>query len=156
MDPAALPHLDEHAVDVDAGRDAVWSALLTVLDRSFDGAVASAYARAVGCPDRTASGPRPLDVGSTVPGFRVTAARPGQELVLAGRHRFSTYALVFRLEDAGPGRPRLRAESRAVFPGPAGAAYRLLVLRTGAHVLGVRRLLEGVRRRAEAGSARKE
>ena len=156
MDAAALPHLDEHAVDVAADRDAVWRALLATLDRSFAGAVASAYARAVGCPDWTASGPRPLDVGSTLPGFRVAAARPGHELVLAGRHRFSTYTLVFRLDDAGAARSRLRAESRAAFPGVTGAAYRLLVLRTGAHVLGVRRLLDGVRRRAEAGSARKE
>jgi hypothetical protein len=43
----------------------------------------------------------------------------------------------------------LRAESRATFPGLAGAAYRLLVVRSGGHVVAVRRLLSAVRRRAE-------
>ena len=149
MDVAALPRLDEHGVDVAADPHAVWRALLSTLDRSFAGAVAVRYARAVGCREWTSSGPRPLDVGSTLPGFRVRAALPERELLLAGRHRFSTYALVFRIECAGAGRTRLRAESRAQFPGLTGAAYRLLVLGSGAHVLGVRRMLDGVRRRAE-------
>ncbi len=36
-----------------------------------------------------------------MPGFRVAAARPAEELALAGRHRFSDYALVFRLDPVG-------------------------------------------------------
>jgi hypothetical protein len=88
--------------------------------------------------------------GSTFPGFRVAAVVPGRELVLGGRHRFSSYALIFRLEPAGPGRSRLTAETRARFPGPAGGLYRLLVLGTGGHAVGVRRLLAAVRRRAES------
>jgi hypothetical protein len=75
----------------------------------------------------------------------VTRAVPERELVLEGSHHFSTYALIFRI-DGG----RLVAESRARFPGSRGALYRLAVLRSGAHVVAVRRLLASVRRAAEA------
>ena len=152
-DVAHLPYIDEHAVDVHCDPDNAWDSLLETLEAAFSGSAASAYARAVGCTDRTASGPRPLVAGSTIPGFRVVSADPGRELVLAGRHRFSTYALIFRLDRAGPGHSRLRAESRAAFPGITGAAYRLLVVGTGGHVLGVRRLLSGVARRCDRANA---
>jgi hypothetical protein len=145
MDITALPYVDEHATVVSAEADAVWCGIGHALDGSFT----PGYARLVGCADRTASGPRPLGEGSTVPGFRVAGAEPGRELVLVGRHRFSTYALVFRLEDAGPGRTRLRAETRARFPGPAGGLYRLLVIRTGGHAVLTGRLLTAIGRQAE-------
>jgi hypothetical protein len=58
--------------------------------------------------------------------------------------------LTFRVEAAGRDRTRLRAESRAVFPGVAGGIYRLLVIGTGGHIVAVRRLLASVKRRAEA------
>jgi hypothetical protein len=87
-------------------------------------------------------------VGSALPGFRVVAAVPGRELVLAGRHRFSSYALVFHLEPAGPGCSRLRAETRAAFPGLSGSLYRRLVIGTGGHAVGMRRLLSAVGRRS--------
>ena len=150
MQIPSLPYRDEHTTVVAAGADDVWRALGETLDRSFSRPGANRYARLVGCADRTASGPRPLAEGSTFPGFRVAAAVPGRELVLGGRHRFSSYALIFRLESAGPGRSRLTAETRATFPGPAGGLYRLLVLGTGGHAVGVRRLLAAVRRRAES------
>jgi hypothetical protein len=150
MQIPSLPYRDEHTTVVEAGADDVWRSLGETLDRSFSRPGANRYARLVGCADRTASGPRPLAEGSTFPGFRVAAAVPGRELVLGGRHRFSSYALVFRLEPAGPGRSRLTAETRATFPGPAGGLYRLLVLGTGGHAVGVRRLLAAVRRRAES------
>jgi len=150
MQIPSLPYRDEHTTVVAAGADDVWRSLGVTLDRSFSRPGANRYARLVGCADRTASGPRPLAEGSTLPGFRVAAAVPGRELVLGGRHRFSSYALIFRLEPAGPGRSRLTAETRATFPGPAGGLYRLLVLGTGGHAVGVRRLLAAVRRRAES------
>lgn len=145
---ARLPRVDEHATTIDAGVDEVWRALLETLDAGFARAPASVYARLVGCRDHTSSGPRPLVEGSTLPGFRVVSARPGAELVLAGRHRFSSYALIFRLDDIGAHRSRLRAETRATFPGPGGAVYRLLVIGTGGHAVAVGRMLAKVQRRA--------
>ncbi|MCX5560329.1 hypothetical protein [Streptomyces sp. NBC_00038] len=149
MEIASLPYVDEHDTVVAAEADDVWRGLGETLERSFSRPGAARYARLVGSPDRTASGPRPLAEGSTFPGFRVSAALPGQELVLEGRHRFSTYALIFRLDHAGPGRTRLRAETRADFPGLAGGLYRRLVIGTGGHAGSVRRLLAAARRRSE-------
>lgn len=146
----SLPHLDEHETSICASVEQVWPALLESLDRAFCRPGAASYARLVGAADVAEAGPRPLAEGSTVPGFHVTVAAPPGELVLEGSHRFSTYALVFRLEQVAPGRTRLRAESRASFPGPHGRLYRALVIGTRGHVLGVRGLLAGVRRRAEA------
>jgi hypothetical protein len=152
----SLPYVDEHTTVVDADAEVVWGALGEVLDRSFGGGRAVAYARLVGCTDRTASGPRPLEEGSTIPGFRVASAVPGAELVLIGRHHFSTYALLFHLDEAGPGRIRLRAETRARFPGPAGALYGRLLMTTGGHALGVRRLLTAVRRVGDTAETRRQ
>ncbi|MEV2215237.1 hypothetical protein AB0H86_28040 [Streptomyces sp. NPDC050997] len=149
MEIALLPHVDEHTTVVAAEPAAVWRGIGDVLDRSFASVRSARYARLLGCADRTVSGPRPVAEGSTFQGLRVAAARPGRELVLVGRHRFSTYALVFRLDEAGPGRTRLRAETRARFPGPVGGLYRLLVIGTGGHAVAVRRLLSAVRRGAE-------
>lgn len=150
MSEEPLPWLDEHTTVVEAGAEALWEAAAEVFGRSFSRGHAARYARAVGAEPLAAAGPRPLAEGSTVPGFRVVSAVPGNELAMAGRHRFSRYTLVFRTEPLGPGRSRLRAESRAVFPGPAGQGYRMMLLGTGAHVLGMRRLLAAIRRRAEA------
>jgi len=148
LDIGALPRIDEHALVVPATAVEVWDALAETLEQSFGRPRSARYARLVGVADRTASGPRPLAEGSALPGFRVADAVPGRELVLVGRHRFSTYALVFRLEAEGAG-TRLRAETRARFPGPGGALYRLLVISSGAHALLTGRLLAAVRRRAE-------
>lgn len=147
--PSELPFVDEHTTAVAADVDAVWRGLLDTIVTSLSRARAERYARLVGCSPSASSGPRPLAVGSTVPGFRVAVAVPGRELVLEGGHRFSSYELVFHIDEVGPGRSRLRAETRAVFPGRTGGIYRLLVLETGGHVIAVRRLLAGVQRRAE-------
>jgi hypothetical protein len=149
MQITSLPYVDEHATEIAAGADEVWRSLGETLDRSFSRPAAAGYVRLVGVDDPTASGPRPLAEGSTVPGFQVVAAVPGRELVLQGRHRFSSYALIFRIEQLDPGRSRLRAESRAAFPGLAGGLYRRLLMGTGGHVVGIRRLLAAVRRGAE-------
>jgi hypothetical protein len=116
MTIAGLPRVDEHATDIAAGADHVWRILADQVDRAFSGAGMAWYGRIVGCADRTASGPRPLAEGSTVPGFRVAAAVPGAELALVGRHRFSSYALIFRIDPVAVGRVGLRAETRAEFP----------------------------------------
>ncbi|MFJ4203053.1 hypothetical protein ACIP2Y_25950 [Streptomyces sviceus] len=148
MDIGTLPRVDEHAVVVPATAAEVWDALGETLEQSFGRPRSARYARLVGVADRAASGPRPLAKGSALPGFRVADAVPGQELVLVGRHHFSTYALVFRLDSTDGGSTRLRAESRARFPGPGGALYRLLVVSSGAHALLTGRLLAAVGRRA--------
>ncbi|MET8028931.1 hypothetical protein [Streptomyces avermitilis] len=149
MQIASLPYLDEHATVIAAETADVWRGLAETLDRSFSRPGMAGYTRLVGCADCAAFGPRPLAEGSTFPGWRVAAVDPGRELVLQGRHRFSSYALIFRLEHVGPGRSRLRAESRAAFPGLTGALYRGLVIGTGGHVVGMRRLLSAVRSRSE-------
>jgi hypothetical protein len=142
-----LPPLDVHATNVATGVENVWPAVLETVDRAFSGPWAGRYARVVGCVPRSASGPRPLAEGSTLPGFRVVAAIPESELVLEGRHRFASYGLIVRLEPLGTDRSRLTAETRAAFPGRAGALYRLLVVGTGVHVIAVRRLLSHMKGR---------
>jgi hypothetical protein len=141
----SLPYLDEHAVTIEADREAVWRALAAMPDSMISGA----FARMLGCVDFEASGPRPLSEGSVVPGFRAVTAEEPRELALAGRHHFSDYLLVFRLDELAPDRTRLRAESRAAFPGVKGAVYRMLLLGTRGHVLVTRRMLATVKRAAE-------
>ena len=143
-----LPLIDEHRRIIDAPQERVWTALLDMLGGLFASPAASLYARAVGCDPPTASGPRPLDEGATVPGFRVARATVGEELALEGRHRFSVYALTFGLDDAAGGGTTLRAESRAAFPGPHGRLYRAVVVGTGGHAMSVRRMLGAVADRA--------
>jgi|SRR6478672_2916208 len=144
-----LPYVDEHSLAVEADRERTWRALLHVVEATMSAAAAPRYARIVGCADTEASGPRPLAAGSAFPGFHVAAAAAPAELALAGSHRFSVYALVFRLEESGDGRTRIRAETRAEFPGFKGGIYRALVIGTRMHVLATRRILGAVRRRAE-------
>lgn len=147
-DPAALPFVDEHGVEVGAPPDAVWDALCRVAEGSFSSPFAGRFARLVGCESTAAAGPRPLAEGSAFPGFTVARAVPGSELALAGRHRYSDYALVFHLDGEGE-TTRLRAETRARFPGASGRLYRTAVIGTRGHVLVTMRLLNAVKRRAE-------
>lgn len=144
-----LPHIDEHSVEIAASPEAVWEALLRVVDGSFGSATTGRVARLLGCTDVGASGPRPLATGSAFPGFHVEAAEHLQELTLAGSHRFSDYALIFGLDQIDQ-HTRLRAETRAIFPGVKGAIYRTLVIGSRGHVLVTRRLLGAIKQRAES------
>lgn len=144
-----LPHVDEHALTVAAGPEAVWAALLRTVEASVGAGAAPRLARVLGCADVESAGPRPLASGSILPGFHVAAAVAPSELVLAGSHRFSSYALVFRLDPLDGDRTRLRAETRAEFPHLKGAVYRALVIGTRMHVLVTRRILEAAKRGAE-------
>jgi hypothetical protein len=147
--PERLPYVDEHALVVAADREATWRALLRVVDASFSSSGVPPFARIVGCADTAASGPRPLTEGSVLPGFHVYAAVAPAEVALAGSHRFSSYALIFRLDELDGGRSRVRAETRAEFPGLKGGIYRTLVIRTRMHVLVTRRILAATKRNAE-------
>ncbi len=144
---ATLPYIDEHGVVVDANLDTTWSACQRVVDGSFRSV--GPTARLLGCEDTIASGPRPLVTGSTLPGFHVEIATPGQTLALVGRHRFSDYALIFHLDGTSDGVTMVRAETRARFPGLKGSVYKTLVIRTRGHVLVTRRLLKAMKQRAE-------
>jgi hypothetical protein len=146
---ADLPYVDEHSTPIAAAPDPVWEALLRVVEGSFVSEGGSRGARLLGCDDTEASGSRPLAAGSAFPGFHVEAAERPRELVLAGSHRFSDYALIFRLHEAAGTGTTLRAETRAAFPGLKGRAYRAAVIGTRVHVFVTRRLLAAVKRSAE-------
>lgn len=152
---ADLPWVDEHAVELEAPASVVWPALLRTVERMTAGGASPRYARAVGCADTEAGGPRPLEVGSTIPGFHVAELAPERLLVLRGSHHFSDYALAFRLEPLGGRRSRLVAETRAAFPGLKGGVYRALVIGTRMHVLVTRRMPRNVARRVESASVRR-
>lgn len=144
-----LPHVDEHSTSVAASPETTWEALLRVVEGSFASGASSKGARLLGCADTEASGPRPLDVGSALPGFHVETAQRPRQLAIVGNHRFSDYALIFRLDDADGKGTTLRAETRASFPGLKGRAYRTAVIGTRMHVLVTRRLLAAAKRSAE-------
>jgi hypothetical protein len=142
-----LPFVDEHRVTVAAPAEAVWRALGTTVGRST-GRLAGLGVRLVGAEQREARGD-PLTVGATLPGFVVAEAAPLARLVLTGRHRFSRYALTFRMHPEGAGTV-LVAQTRATFPGLTGSIYRGLVIGSGGHRVAVDAMLASVRRLAEA------
>ncbi|MGH2957418.1 MAG: YybH family protein [Solirubrobacterales bacterium] len=148
----SLPPVDEHSTEVRAGADRAWEALIATLPRAFDTALSRRMASVLGCVYRRSRGD-PSVIGSTLPGFVVARSVRPSTLALLGRHRFSSYALVFRLDELGPGRSRLSGETRAEFPGAKGRAYRGLVIGTGGHVRVVKRILAAVARRAAATTA---
>jgi hypothetical protein len=148
----SLPAIDEHAVVVRAPVEETWDAIVATIPSSFGGSLAERYARAVRC-EQTRSEGDPARIGSTVPGFIVARSIRPAMLTLLGEHRFSRYALVFKVDRLDEGRSLLRAETRAEFPGWPGRAYRALVIGTRAHVVAVTRTLRAIRRRAERDSA---
>ena len=144
-----LPYVDEHAIGVHATERETWDALLETLPRVLDTALARRVGSLLGVEHRDPLG-EVGTIGSTLPGFVCARAVEPSVLALLGEHRFSRYALIFRVERTSGG-TRLRAETRAEFPGGKGRAYRALVIGTRGHVLGVRRMLRAVKRRAEGG-----
>jgi hypothetical protein len=143
---AELPHIDEHTTTIRVDDpEYVWNALGEAIERLWR--VPSLGTRLLQAEPAIRSGD-PLLAGATLPGFAVLRAEPAEELALQGRHRFSSYALIFRLAK-GDRHTMLSAETRAAFPGVSGRVYRGLVIDTRAHVLVVRALLRATRRRAE-------
>ncbi|GAB2699559.1 hypothetical protein [Nocardia thraciensis] len=124
-----LPYIDQYSRIVTADRERTWAALLRSLCRD---------------PDSL----RPASAG-----FSVGEVHPPRRLAFEGRHRFSRYALVFSLSEAGSGHTALTAESRGEFPGPAGRVFRALVVGTGGHRMVVRRMLRRIATAAERGQA---
>ena len=142
-----LPFVDEHEVLVAAPVDAVWRALTRqVAHRNLAGN--PTLARVLGTEAKRASGTS-FEEGATVPGFTLAEAVPQERIRLTGRHRFSRYALSFTMASRPEGTV-LAATTHAEFPGVTGFVYRQLVIGSGAHRVLVRRMLQTVRRHAEA------
>jgi hypothetical protein len=133
-EPPDLPFVDEYAVDVAAAADRTWAAVHDYATR-LSSTPHALLGRLLGTVPRS--------------GFEVVGSDPPQEIVLGGRHRFSTYRLVFRVDPHG-GRTRVRAVTYAVFPGLHGWAYRTgLILSTG-HRRATQGMLRRIADRAEA------
>lgn len=105
---------------MDANRDRAWKALLKVV-----------------CKDSN----DPLKPPS---GFVVDSVEEPSRLALKGRHWFSRYALVFELDEQGPSRTLVRAQSWGEFPGLHGKIYRALVISSGGHKIVVRDMLRRI------------
>lgn len=149
MTPNELPYVDEHSVTIAAGPEAVWPPLVRNVTASFSGAGVERFARLLGCDPATASDWAPPAVGCALAGFRAESVEQPRLLRLVGRHRFSRYALTFRLDEVDGG-VRCRAETRADFPGLRGRLYRAAVIGTGGHRILLYRMLGHVKRAAEA------
>ncbi len=144
-----LPYVDEHSTQIGATREQAWEALVSVL-RTDLGEMSGPLARLLGLVPAQWHGDwrETLHPGDAMPGFEVEQALAPERLVLRGRHRFSRYALVLKLNANDGAGCTLRAQTWAAFPGLTGRAYRALVIGTGAHRLVVRRLLRRANRRA--------
>ena len=129
-----LPFVDEHRITIPAPRDHVWSALRRQVDSSLGVGGGSLVTRLLGTEPRA--------------GFEIDREVPGQQLSMAGRHRFSVYRLVFDLADIADEGTQLSARTYAEFPGRRGRAYRALVIGTGLHVVATKQILRSIRRRA--------
>jgi hypothetical protein len=131
--PPELPYVDEHARAVAATPERTWAALHDYVERLT-----------------TSSHGVLFRVLGTVPssGFEVVESDPPHEIVLTGRHRFSTYRLVFRVDPEGDA-SRLRALTYAVFPGVRGRTYRTLLMVSTGHARATRGMLRTVAQRAE-------
>lgn len=144
----SLPFVDEHFIEIAARPDAVWDALVVQLRGIAEGRSGRRMARRLGCTQTEMRG-QVGEIGSTVPGFLVTRSIRPAVLAMMGQHRFSRYALIFRILEKPSGLVLLSAQTRAEFPGAKGRTYRGLVIGTRGHVVVAKSMLRSVRRRAE-------
>jgi len=144
----ALPPIDEHSIEIDAPAETAWAALFPTLNRSFDGPLAGTFARRLGCAQTEASGDL-HHPGGTLPGFVVCRSVAPVMFAMLGEHRFSAYAVVFRIDLLPGQRCRVRIETRADFPGIKGKLYKAAVIGTRGHVLVIRSILRSLKKRAE-------
>lgn len=144
----SLPYIDEHFIDIAATPELVWDSLMAELRGLAEGRSSGRIARRLGCRHTDARG-EIGQIGSTVPGFLVARSIRPAVLALMGQHRYSRYALVFRIMEKPSGLVLLSAQTRAEFPGAKGRLYRSLVIGTRGHVLVTRSVLRAVRKRAE-------
>jgi hypothetical protein len=145
----SLPFVDEHYIQIAATPELVWDSLIHVVDGMGAGRSAPRISRALGCAQTEINGGGAGDVGATLPGFMVTRAIKPAVLALMGQHRYSRYALIFRILLKPSGLVLLSAQTRAEFPGRTGRAYRSLVIGTRGHVVATTSILRAVRKHAE-------
>jgi hypothetical protein len=143
-----LPPIDEHSIEIDAPAEVAWAALFPTLGDSLDGDRGRRWAEALDCRDKEATGDL-HHPGGTLPGFVVARSVAPVMLALMGEHRYARYALVFRIDLLPGQRSRVRAETRALFLGTKGRAYRAAVIGTRGHVFVTRSLLKTMKKRAE-------
>lgn len=150
-----LPFIDVHSLAVESAPERAWDAVAQVMRGWAGGTLPRRSARAgallarlLGCRDAEPPRPGP-GLPETIVGFRVARAERPVLIALEGEHRFSRYALTFRIEPTGGSHCVVKAETRAAFPGLTGRIYRATVIGTGAHVIVVRRLLSAIKHRAE-------
>jgi hypothetical protein len=150
----SLPFVDEHSISVDATPEQAWDALVHVLASGFSNSVfGRTAARRLECVPGERSGDLPT-IGSTIPGFIVCRSISPAVLALMGEHRYSRYALIFRITEREGAPLLVSAETRAEFPGRSGRAYRTLVIGSRGHVFATRSVLRGIRKRAQHPGAR--
>lgn len=152
-----LPFIDVHSLAVNVVPERAWDAVTQVMRGWAGGALPRRSARVgallaclLGCADAE---PPPPGTGlpEAMVGFHVARAERSSLIELEGEHRFSRYALTFRVEPSDGSRCVVHAETRATFPGRSGSIYRAAVIGTGAHVIVVRRMLTSIKRKAERG-----
>jgi hypothetical protein len=129
-----VPFVDVYSRSVAASPEQTWAALQKYVER-LTGSPHGFLLRVLGTVPRS--------------GFEVVGSDPPREVVLGGRHRFSTYRLVLRLEPEHDG-SRLHALTYAAFPGLRGWAYRSALMLTTGHRRAAQRMLGMVARRAES------
>lgn len=130
-DGDVLPRVDEHEVILSVPIAEAWDVVHRHVARSF--------LLRDGHPLARLLGPEPRS------GFELAEESPPTRLVLRGRHHFSRYRLTFELEPTSSDETRVVAITDAAFPGPHGAVYRVLVIRSGAHARIMRRNLAAMR-----------
>jgi hypothetical protein len=128
-----LPLIDLHSVAVKAEPEAVFDAVQLRFAGLLSGPVGRLMSRLWGCEPPAA--------------FEVLEAQRPNLVVLAGKHRFSRYGIVFRIDPTATG-CTLSAESHAEFPGVSGRLYEGLVVDSRLHVMATRGLLRDIARRA--------
>jgi hypothetical protein len=101
-----------------------------------------------------------LKAGDVIPvghgaAFPVKIVDPHRALVLAGESDGFAWAWQFGLYPLGDGRTRLVSRNRARYPGTAGATLFMRILEPAAFIM-TRKMLLGVKRRAEAHAAAAE
>jgi len=154
--PAAdLPFIDVHSRTVGAHPERVWDALAEVMrgwtERPLPKVLAGIgplFTRALACSDTEPPAPG-VGMPDSIVGFHVALAESPSLVSFQGWHRFSRYALTFRIQPADVSGSLIEAETRAAFPGRGGRLYKQAVIGSGGHVLVVRRMLAAVKRLAE-------